>query len=74
MIAQVVIAVCGVASIWLSQSPNERSRKWAPVIGLLAQPAWLGVTWESGQWGMFALSLVYTAGWARGIFTYWSKP
>jgi hypothetical protein len=73
MIEQVVIAICGIASIWLSQSPAVRSRRWAPIIGLAAQPAWLYATWQTEQWGMFALSVVYAAGWMRGIRTYWGR-
>lgn len=71
MIAQTIIVVCGVLSVWLSQSPEFAQRRWAPVIGLAAQPAWLWETYNAGQWGIFALSLVYAIGWGRGIRTYW---
>jgi hypothetical protein len=71
MIEQIIIAICGASSIWLSQSISFTQRKWAPVIGIIAQPFWLYATWQSEQWGMFALSILYAAGWARGIRTYW---
>ncbi len=71
MIEQVAIAICGVASIWLSQSPSFAQRRWAPVIGIIAQPFWCYAAWKAEQWGIFALSLVYAAGWVRGLRTYW---
>lgn len=73
MIDQIVIAACGVSSLWLSQSPETGARRWAPVIGLAAQPAWLYASIAAEQWGIAALSLVYAAGWARGIRTYWLR-
>lgn len=72
MIDQVVIALCGVSSLWLSQSPEFNARRWAPIIGLVAQPAWLYASIAAEQWGIAALSFVYAAGWIRGLRTYWS--
>ncbi len=71
MLEQCVIAICGIASIWLSQDPRHDWRKWACIIGLIAQPFWLYATWKAEQWGIFALTFVYAAGWMRGIRTYW---
>ena len=71
MIVQLVIAVCGITSIWLSQSASYQQRKWAPVVGLAAQPFWLIATLSAEQYGIAALTIVYTAGWARGLHTYW---
>lgn len=62
-----------IESIWLSQSPAIGSRKWAPIIGLAAQPFWLWASIKADQYGIAALSLVYAAGWIRGIRTYWGK-
>lgn len=73
MIAQSIIVTCGVASVWLSQSPATNSRRWAPIIGLAAQPFWMWETWYAQQYGIFALSFVYAIGWARGIRTYWGR-
>ena len=71
MLEQAVIMLCGVSSLWLSQSPNFGARRWAPVIGLIAQPAWLYASIIAEQWGIAALSFVYAAGWIRGLRTYW---
>lgn len=71
MIEQIVISICGIASIWMSQSPFFDTRRWAPIIGLVAQPFWLYACWKAEQWGIFGLAFIYTAGWVRGIRTYW---
>lgn len=73
MIEQAVIAVFGVLAIFLSQDKLESRRRWACVCGLLAQPAWFYTTWHAGQWGIFAMSFLYTYSWARGVRTYWIK-
>lgn len=71
MIAQALILLLGTMAVWCSQSPATRAQRWAPVLGLIAQPFWIITTWQAEQWGMLALSLVYTAAWLRGIRTYW---
>lgn len=71
MLVQIVIGICGITSIWLSQSASYQQRKWAPVVGLTAQPFWLIATLSAEQWGIAALTLIYTIGWARGLRTYW---
>lgn len=71
MIEQTAIAVCGVLSIFMSQAASIGQRRWAPIIGLVAQPFWLYASIKANQYGIAALSLVYAAGWARGIHTYW---
>ncbi|WP_373078629.1 hypothetical protein [Zhongshania sp.] len=71
MIGQVWIAVFGVAAIWLSMSPNQKTARWGCVFGLLGQPGWFYETWIAGQWGIFALSFLYLLSWIRGIKTHW---
>ncbi len=73
MIEQVVIAVAGVAAAVMSQARGFKVRRWACIAGLVAQPAWYVATWQAGQWGMFVLSLVYTAAWCLGVWNYWLK-
>ncbi|MEO8752333.1 MAG: hypothetical protein ABI624_06625 [Casimicrobiaceae bacterium] len=71
MTEQIIIGICGLASVWLSQSPRVRTQRWACIFGLCAQPAWFYATWQAGQWGIFILSLIYTIGWLRGVHTFW---
>jgi len=73
MIEQCVIAICGLTWVFMSQDPRPGVRRWACVFGLFAQPFWMYATFIAGQWGIFALSFVYTVGWTRGIKTYWIK-
>ena len=67
MIAQIGIAVFGVAAIWLSQDARLEVRRWAPVFGLVGQPFWFWSAYSAQQWGVFALCLFYTLAWARGL-------
>lgn len=67
LIVQVIVLVSGSLSVWMTQSPSRALRRWACVVGIVGQPAWLAFTWSAGQWGMFAVSLVVTAAWLRGL-------
>jgi hypothetical protein len=71
VIEQAAIAVFGVVSIWLSQSPDPRQQSWAPIWGLIGQPFWFIATYRAEQWGMFALSIAFTVCWLRGLHTHW---
>ncbi len=74
MIEQVAIALFGVAAMFLSQDQRPTWRRWAPLLGLCAQPFWFYTTWKAGQWGIFALSFLYAASWARGAYNFWLRP
>ena len=71
MIAQIFIALFGVTAVALSQSLLATRRRWAPVFGLIGQPFWFYAAWESQQWGIFALCLLYTLSWGKGFYTSW---
>lgn len=73
MIDQVVIAVCGVGSIFLSQSPDGNRRRYACLVGITAQPFWVYATWTAEQWGLLLLTGFYTAAWLRGIWNQWLR-
>jgi hypothetical protein len=68
---QVGILVTGVIAVWLTQHKRESWRRWACIFGLLAQPFWFYAAWKAEQWGILAISTLYTYAWARGIWTYW---
>lgn len=72
-IDQIVIAIFGVSAVWLSQDSRDRFRRFAPICGLIAQPAWLWTTYQHQQWAIFALSFVYALSWARGFIHYWIR-
>jgi hypothetical protein len=70
IIPQVGVAITGTIAIWLAMG---RLPKWAPIFGLAGQPFWFWASVSHKQWGIVALSVVYTLGWARGIHTHWMK-
>lgn len=74
MIDQLIIGICGLTSVYLSQDPRRHWARWACIFGIAAQPAWMYATFVAEQWGIFMLSFVYLAGWMRGIRTYWMAP
>lgn len=71
---QIAIALLGALAAWLSQARGESSRKWARVFGMLGQPFWFYASWQAGQWGIFAVSIVYACAWSRGLWVYWISP
>lgn len=73
-IDQIIIGICGLTSVWLSQDARPSWSRFACIFGLIAQPAWFYATWQAGQWAIFALAFVYTFGWARGVYNFWIKP
>ncbi len=64
---------CSVIAIACLTSPVNRTRFIGCVVGLLGQPAWLASTFTGEQWGIFALSLIYTALYARGAWTHYGR-
>lgn len=70
---QIGLALCGVTAVYLSQDARASRRRYACLFGLAAQPFWFVETIAASQWGMVALSLVYTASWARGFYSHWIK-
>lgn len=73
MIAQIFIAVLGVAAVWLTQQQNESLKKYACLFGIASQPFWFYASWASQQWGIFFLSFVYSGAWLMGLYNYWLK-
>lgn len=68
---QLLIAVFGVSAVWLSQDERQSHRRWAPIFGLIGQPAWFWAAYTGGQWGILALCFLYTASWAKGLRAHW---
>ncbi len=72
-LAQVWLAAFGLAAIFFTQRESARLQRWAPVCGLVAQPAWFYATWTTDQIGIFILSIVYTLLWLDGLYRKWIK-
>jgi hypothetical protein len=73
-VEQLVIAVTGCVAIWLVNDQRETWRKWASVFGLAGQPFWFYSAFAAEQWGILALTFVYTASWVRGFRNNWMRP
>lgn len=73
MFGQLIIGLCGVTAIFLSQDVRASRRRYACLFGLAAQPFWFYTTWHAQQWGIFALSFAYAFSWARGFHVYWIR-
>lgn len=69
IISQTIIAVFSTLALILIAKKN----KWGFVFGLLQQPFWFITTFNSHQWGMFALSFVYTGTWLFGVYEWFFK-
>ena len=74
MIEQTLIALLGIASIWLVNDPRQSHQRWACVIGLIGQPFWFYASWQADQWGIFTLSIAYALAWLRGFHRHWIAP
>lgn len=71
---QIAIALFGAFAAWLSQTRDEKTRRWACIFGLISQPFWFYATWQAEQWGMFALSALYALAWMKGLWVHWLGP
>jgi hypothetical protein len=71
MIEQIGIGLTGVVAIFLTQDKREQWRRWACIFGMVGQPFWFYATYKAGQWGIFALCVLYALSWARGINNHW---
>ena len=68
---QIALAFFGLSALWMATGRNERARRWAPVVGLCGQPFWIAFALQSSAWGLLALSLAYSAVYARGAWVQW---
>lgn len=72
---QAFIALTGAIAFLLVVRTQLGQAKWGYLLGLAGQPAWLYATFTTGQFGMFAVSLVWTWVWGQGVWEYWlEKP
>lgn len=70
---QIGIALCGATAVFLSQDRRENIRRWSSVFGLCGQPFWIIEAYTHEQWGILALTALYTWSWGRGFWNYWIK-
>ena len=71
MITQIGITLFSLIAIYLTQDKRLERRRWASIFGLISQPFWFYASVTTEQWGIFLLSLLYTAVWAKGFYIHW---
>ena len=71
---QIAIAVTGLTAVFLTQSENERFRRFACLFGVLGQPFWFYTSYASKQWGVFLMCFFYTWAWMMGVWLHWIRP
>lgn len=67
--SQGVIFTFGLASIILV----ARKNKWGFIFGLATQPFWFITSYLHQQWGVFFVTIAYTASWAYGAYNWFVK-
>lgn len=65
--SQVVIPILSGASVWAFAGKRHRM---GFICGLCGQPFWLYSTFTGKLWGMFAVSLWFTANHIRGLINH----
>ncbi len=70
IIAQVAVFLFGAGAVLLIGAFKS---KWGFALGLAAQPAWFYIAVTARQWGILAVSAVYTANWAIGFYNWFAK-
>ncbi len=68
-ICQIGILATGLPAIWLL----NQQKRIGSLIGLIGQIFWITTTLRNHQWGMFILTLFYTASWTIGTIGYFRE-
>ena len=72
---QLGLALFGLATVVMALSNRPAWVKWAPLVGLAAQPLWIGyvATTTPQAWGIGAGVAMYTVAYAYGVHTQWRQ-
>lgn len=70
-IVQGALLVLSGSAVWLLTSKSEKRQLAGCVLGVFGQPLWLWSTWVCGQWGIFALSVVFLYSYGKGAIVRW---
>lgn len=71
IIAQTMIAITGCTSSWMIHSADRKVRTVACILAIIGQPFWYYAAYESQQWGILIVDVVYSLGWVRGLIYNW---
>jgi len=67
------ILVFSVTAAYMLNDHRPKMRRWGPVFGLLGQPFWMWSTFAAHQWGIFAMTFIYTGMSIRGFYNMWLR-
>lgn len=69
-----LLGLFGVATMWMATGHNPRQRRFAPIVGLVAQLAWGWYAWLLGPkaGGLWILVALYAGVYLRGIWVQWN--
>jgi hypothetical protein len=70
---QFFIGLFGLVALWLALSGKRQLMRYAPIVGLMGQPAWLYFAYDKQAWGLAVLSLAYVGVYLNGIRVQWFK-
>jgi len=73
IVCQVMIGVCGLATLFLVTAKDPGMRKLASPMGLLAQPFWIYTTYLHEQWGVLVLTMIYAVRWGQVFIREWIR-
>ena len=65
-IVQGALLVLSGSAVCLLTSENRKRQLVGCSLGVLGQPLWLWSTWVNGQWGIFALAVVFLYSYGKG--------
>lgn len=57
---QLIIMFMGIITVSIFNLGSPKIIKYGSLTSLVTQPFWIYSTYINAQWGMFALSLIYT--------------
>ena len=69
IVSQIAITILGTIAIILVAKKN----KWGFVAGLASQPFWFITSIANKQWGVFIVTIIFTASWALGVYEWFLK-
>lgn len=67
------ILLTGPIAIYFVNKPDQKTRRWGSVCGIIAQPLWFALAWYTDSFGLFILSLFYSYSWGKGFYYNWIR-
>ena len=72
IITEIMIFILSTGAVLLLNLNNKYSR-YGVFFGLIAQPFWFLSSYNSGSWGVFAVTFIYTFAYIMGVYNFWMR-